>query len=83
MKLLYFAWVKDRVGLAEETVVLPSSVKTVSQLLDWLASRGENYANALADADSIRIAVNQTYIQENQIVSNDDEVALFPPVTGG
>ncbi len=83
MKLLYFAWVKDRVGLAEETVVLPSSVKTVSQLLNWLASRGENYANDLADAGSIRIAVNQTYIQGNQIVSNDDEVALFPPVTGG
>jgi sulfur-carrier protein len=83
MKLLYFAWVKDRIGLSEETVDLPNDVTTINELLDWLTSRGENYASAINNGKTVRIAVNQSYAPEDKSISNDDEVALFPPVTGG
>lgn len=83
MKLLYFAWVKDRIGFSEETIELPSGITTVNQLLDWLASRGENYASAINNGKTVRVAINQTYAPEDKTITNDDEVALFPPVTGG
>ena len=83
MKLLYFAWVKDRIGLSEETVDLPNDVTTIIELLDWLASRGENYASAINNGKTVRIAVNQSYAPEDKSITNEDEIALFPPVTGG
>ena len=83
MKLLYFAWVKDRIGLSEETVDLPSDITTVNELLDWLALRGDNYASAINNGKTVRVAVNQTYAPEDKSISNEDEIALFPPVTGG
>jgi molybdopterin converting factor subunit 1 len=83
MKLLYFAWVRERIGLDEETITLPAGVRNVSALLDWLAERGANYAAALKDRAAIRVAVNQTYARPADPVRPGDEVALFPPVTGG
>jgi sulfur-carrier protein len=83
MKLLYFAWVKDRIGLSEETVSLPEQVTTISELLDWLSSRGENYASAINEGKTVRIAVNQNYAPEDRSITDGDEIALFPPVTGG
>ncbi len=83
MKLLYFAWLKSLTGVAEEEVELPAEVTTVGALLDWLKGRGPGYAQALADLDAVRVAVNQDYARAADPVSPDDEVALFPPVTGG
>jgi molybdopterin synthase sulfur carrier subunit len=83
MKLLYFAWVRERVGVSEEDVTPPPEVTTVAALLDWLRGRGPGYRNALADARAVRVAVNQVYAQGDQAVRPGDEIALFPPVTGG
>ena len=83
MKLLYFAWLKTRTGIAEEEVSPPPEVTTVSTLLAWLQSRGPNYAAAFADPKALKVAINQEYARDADPVGPDDEVALFPPVTGG
>ncbi len=83
MKLLYFAWLKTKTGVAEEEITPPESVTTVGELLAWLTDRGPGYADALADLDVVRVAVNQQYADHKDPVGPDDEVALFPPVTGG
>lgn len=83
MKLLYFAWLRAKIGIAEETVEPPAAVTTVGALLDWLKRRGPGFADALADASVIRVAVNQDYVPWSHPVRRGDEVALFPPMTGG
>ena len=83
MKLLYFAWVRTKTGIAEEEVTPPAEVTTVAELLAWLKGRGPGYAAALADPEAVRVAVNQDYARAQDPVAPGDEVALFPPVTGG
>ncbi|HKM74185.1 MAG TPA: molybdopterin converting factor subunit 1 [Stellaceae bacterium] len=83
MKLLYFAWLRARVGCAEEEVALPPQVQDVAGLLDWLQSRGGRYAEALRDLSVVRVAVNQDYVGREHPLRESDEVAIFPPVTGG
>ncbi len=83
MKLLYFAWLREKIGLGEEEVELPVSVRDVADLLGWLATRGPGYAAALADRRAVRVAVNQVHASLRTSVAPNDEVALFPPVTGG
>lgn len=83
MKLRYFAWLRERVGCAEEDVSLPAGVQDVAGLMDWLRSRGPQFAEALAQEGVVRAAVNLTHARPDHPVSDDDEVALFPPVTGG
>ena len=83
MKLVYFAWVRTRIGHAEEDVDLPDGVATVADLLNWLAGRGGGYAEALARRDLVRVAVNQEFAGPDTAIGDGDEVALFPPVTGG
>jgi len=83
MKLLYFAWLKAKTGIAEEELTPPPEVATVADLLAWLATRGPGHAAALADLSALRVAVNQEYAKPGDPVRPGDEVALFPPVTGG
>ncbi|HNB26695.1 MAG TPA: molybdopterin converting factor subunit 1 [Alphaproteobacteria bacterium] len=83
MKLLYFAWVRTNIGKAEEELDPPAQVRTVDQLLNWLADRGPNYAAALDRRNMVKVAVNQEYVELTAPVAPGDEVALFPPVTGG
>ena len=83
MKVLYFAWLRTRIGHAEETVAPPASVTTVAQLVDHLRGLSDAHAEALADMKAVRCAVNQDFAQLDAAVSADDEVAFFPPVTGG
>jgi sulfur-carrier protein len=83
MKLLYFAWLRTRIGAAEETLDPPASVRTVAALVDWLAARGPNFADALKNRKLVRIAVNKEYVGWDHALRPGDEVALFPPVTGG
>ena len=83
MKLLYFAWLRARIGQAEEELALPAEVRDVAGLLVWLRGRGGGYAEALRDLSVIRVAVNQDYVGPDHPIHEGDEVALFPPVTGG
>ena len=83
MTLLYFAWVREQIGLDTEEIALPTDVRTVAALLDWLRGRGGGYAQALEDLSVIRVAVNQEFAAPDHAVADGDEVALFPPVTGG
>jgi sulfur-carrier protein len=82
-KLLYFAWVRERIGVADETLALPVAVTTTGALLDYLHARGGGYVEALGEREKIRIAVNQNYVGETFPIHDCDEIAIFPPVTGG
>ena len=83
MTLLYFAWVRQKVGQSEERIELPESVTTVAELADFLRAKGGGYAEAFADGKRLRVAVNQEHTGWDARVSNGDEIAFFPPVTGG
>ena len=83
MKVLYFAWLKQKVGLAEEEVNPPAEVRDVAGLLNWLAQRSVRHGDALARRSVVRVAVNQCYAGPDHPVRPGDEIALFPPVTGG
>lgn len=83
MKLLYFAWLKTKIGKAEESLEPPPGINTAAALVDWLKTRGPGFAEALKDRRVLRIAVNRRYVGWDHALSPGDEVALFPPVTGG
>ena len=83
MKVLYFAWVRQKVGTAEEDVAPPPEVRDVAGLVRWLAGRGPGHAAAFADPRQIRAAVNQEFATPDAPVRTGDEIAFFPPVTGG
>ena len=83
MRLLYFAWVRERVGRAEESVELPPSVETVGDLMQWLTSRGEAYAQAFASPGVVRAAIDHMHVQSDARLAGAREVAFFPPMTGG
>ena len=83
MKLLYFAWLRSRIGVAEEDVSPPAEIRTVGDLLGWLRQRSDGHGAALKDLAIVRVAVNQEFARSDHPVKAGDEVALFPPVTGG
>ncbi len=83
LHILYFAWLRERVGVSEEDVPLPEDVRTVGDLVAWLCDRGPGYASAFANARTVRCAVNQDFASERTPLAPGDEVAFFPPVTGG
>ncbi len=83
MKLLYFAWVRQKTGISEEVLPLPQGVTTVGALAKVLAGRGPGFADAFSDPGRLRTAVNQVHVGFDAPVSDADEVAFFPPVTGG
>ena len=83
MKLLYFAWVRERVGKPEEDVELPAGVATVSDLIDWLRRRGEEYAYAFENPKVIRAAIDRAHVKADTAIAGAREIAFFPPMTGG
>ena len=83
MKVKYFAWVRERVGKAEETVEPPSSVCTVDDLIAWLSKRGEGYAYAFETPRVIRAAIDHAHVKSDAAISGAREIAFFPPMTGG
>lgn len=83
VKLLYFAWVRQKTGIGEEIFVLPQGVATVAELANHLAQRGAGWHEAFADPRRLRAAVNQIHTDFSAAVKDGDEVAFFPPVTGG
>lgn len=83
MTILYFAWLRTRIGKADEQVTPPGGVTTLGQLRQWLMTLSPAHAEALGDAALIRAAVNQDYAADDYPVRAGDEIAFFPPVTGG
>lgn len=81
--VLYFAWLRERVGQGEEQLTLPAGVATVGALVSWLSARSERHRAAFAEAALLRCAVNQDFATPEAAVHPGDEVAFFPPVTGG
>jgi sulfur-carrier protein len=83
VKLLYFAWVRERVGKAEEQIDPPAGVATVSELMAWLAGRDEQYAYAFDNAKVIRAAIDHRHVRSDAAIAGASEIAFFPPMTGG
>ncbi len=83
MKVLYFAWVRERVGKPEEEVAPPASVATVGDLFAWLSERGEGYAHAFENPRVIRAAIDRAHVRADAAIAGAREIAFFPPMTGG
>ena len=83
MKLLYFAWVRERIGKPDEDIDPPTSVRTVGELVTWLQGRGEEYAYAFENAKVIRAAIDKTHVKPDTQIAGAREIAFFPPMTGG
>ena len=83
MKVKYFAWVRERIGKSEETVEPPANVRTVEDLIAWLAHQGEAYAHAFEKPKVIRAAIDHAHVKSDAAISGAREIAFFPPMTGG
>ena len=83
VKILYFAWVRERVGKAEEIVDLPAGIATVKELISWLTQRGEEYAHAFENPKVIRAAIDRAHVRPDATIAGAKEIAFFPPMTGG
>lgn len=83
MDLLYFAWVRERVGMGQERLDPPAEVQTVADLITWLAGRSAGHAEAFREPGRLRAAIDQKFVPLETPLGHAREVALFPPVTGG
>ena len=83
MKLVYFAWVRERIGLAEESIDPPPGLATVGDLVGWLKTRGEGYAHAFENERVIRAALDRVHVKPDAPIAGAGEIAFFPPMTGG
>ena len=83
LRLVYFAWVRERIGKPEEEVEVPSEVATVADLVGWLQGRGEEYAYAFENAQVVRAALDRKHVAPQAPLAGAREVAFFPPMTGG
>lgn len=79
----YFAWVREKVGRAEETVVVPAGIETVGDLVAWIVTQGPEYAEAFRRPDVVRAALDHVHVKPSASVAGAREIAFFPPVTGG
>ena len=83
MVIKYFSWVRDIANTAEEIIELPANVKNVKELIDYLILSNEKYHKIFKKRKVVKIAVNKIYVDEFKEIKNTDEIAFFPPVTGG
>jgi molybdopterin synthase sulfur carrier subunit len=83
MRLLYFAWVKEKTGIAAEEVELPADVATIGDVMTWLKARGPEFANAFERSEVIRAAIDRSHVRHDAKIGGAHEIAFFPPVTGG
>ncbi|WP_294252728.1 molybdopterin converting factor subunit 1 [uncultured Sphingomonas sp.] len=83
LSMLYFAWVRERIGTGEEQVDPPEAVRNVADLIDWLAQQSAGHAAAFAEPAKLRAAIDQRFVPLDALLGNAREVAIFPPVTGG
>jgi len=83
MKLIYFAWVRERIGKPDEEVELPAGIATIADLVAWLRTRGEEYEYAFEDEGVVRAAIDRVHAKPDAALSGAREIAFFPPMTGG
>ena len=83
VRIVYFAWVRERIGKGEEELDIPDDVKTAGDLVSWLATLGEGYEEALRFPKAIRVAINQEHVEHNELIAGAREIGIFPPMTGG
>jgi molybdopterin synthase sulfur carrier subunit len=83
MKAVYFAWVRERIGKAEEEIEPPPEVVTVADLVAWLCARDEGYAHAFENPKTIRAALDRVHVKPGARIAGAREIAFFPPMTGG
>jgi sulfur-carrier protein len=83
VKLRYFAWVRERVGKAEEEIDPPAAIATVAELMTWLSQRGEGYGYAFENPKVIRAAIDKRHVRADARITGAGEIAFFPPMTGG
>jgi sulfur-carrier protein len=83
MRVLYFAWVKEKVGVTEEEIQPPVGVVTIAELIDWLKARAPEFADAFAKSEVIRAAIDRIHVRHDAKIAGAREIAFFPPVTGG
>jgi molybdopterin synthase sulfur carrier subunit len=83
VKLVYFAWVRERIGKGEEELDIPDDVRTAGDLVSWLATLGEGYEEALRVPRAIRVAINQEHVEHSELIAGAREIGIFPPMTGG
>jgi molybdopterin synthase sulfur carrier subunit len=83
MKLLYFAWLRERIGKNAEEIELPADVATVADLVAFLTSRGEEYAHAFENPGVVRAAIDRAHVKADALIAGAREIAFFPPMTGG
>lgn len=83
VKLVYFAWVRERIGKGEEELEIPADVQTAGELVTWLATLGDGYEEALRFPKAIRVAVNQEHVEHSESIAGAREIGIFPPMTGG
>jgi sulfur-carrier protein len=83
IKLVYFAWVRERVGKPEEMLQPPASVITIADLIVWLKSQGEEYEYAFENGPLIRAAIDKMHVKHETAIAGAREIAFFPPMTGG
>jgi molybdopterin synthase sulfur carrier subunit len=83
VRVLYFAWVKEKAGVAAEDIEPPEDVATVAELIAWLKTRGPEFANAFAREEVIRAAIDKSHVRHDAKIKGAREIAFFPPVTGG
>ena len=81
--LMYFAWVREKIGLAREEFALPATIETIADLVAHLRSLGPHYESAFARPEVIRVALDQTHAKADAKLGSAREIAFFPPVTGG
>lgn len=83
LKLVYFAWVRERIGLAEEKVEVPAEARTIAELVRWLKARGEGYEAAFENEAVVRAAIDHHHVRPDAAIIDAREIAFFPPMTGG
>ena len=83
MKILYFSWIKDKLGKSQEMVQIDNNIKNVENLIDFLKNKNEDYMKVFNDTSSIKISINMEIASMSDNINNEDEVAFFPPMTGG